>query len=270
MSFKDAYGKLNIQDDSVLDILHTLQRITINNNILYTFIEQITNYIKLIAENTNTNKSGNEQIKNKILDIIDKTYIILMKLSVRKKHETMNYTLNIYKETKFNKNNKAWKNFSKKAMEYLDKRVYSSTEKEFNLIYDFIDLEFALHNINNDKIENNKLTKTEKTEIIKNVYNFILNFDTMLISSTSESANESLSNSEEWYSANEFSNQTTSNQEYFDTNNTTYCYCNGPYVGRMIGCDGVDCPIEWFHFDCVNLKETPKDKWYCKECLGRR
>lgn len=47
-----------------------------------------------------------------------------------------------------------------------------------------------------------------------------------------------------------------------------YCFCNKPSDGKdMIACDGEDCKKEWFHFECVGLKEAPKSKkWYCKEC----
>ena len=34
----------------------------------------------------------------------------------------------------------------------------------------------------------------------------------------------------------------------------------------MIGCDNDSCPIEWFHFECVQLQAKPKGKWYCPKC----
>lgn len=36
----------------------------------------------------------------------------------------------------------------------------------------------------------------------------------------------------------------------------------------MIGCDNEKCEIEWFHFECVDLKVKPKGKWYCPQCRG--
>ena len=36
----------------------------------------------------------------------------------------------------------------------------------------------------------------------------------------------------------------------------------------MIGCDNDLCPIEWFHFNCVQLSCKPKGKWYCPKCRG--
>ena len=36
----------------------------------------------------------------------------------------------------------------------------------------------------------------------------------------------------------------------------TYCYCNSPDVGKMIGCDNEDCEIEWFHLKCLKLPKV--------------
>lgn len=36
----------------------------------------------------------------------------------------------------------------------------------------------------------------------------------------------------------------------------------------MIGCDNVDCEVEWFHMECCGIKEgevQPSD-WYCPNC----
>lgn len=40
-----------------------------------------------------------------------------------------------------------------------------------------------------------------------------------------------------------------------------YCICNKPSFGRMVACDDHDCPIEWFHFNCVRVKKIPKGEW---------
>jgi len=29
-----------------------------------------------------------------------------------------------------------------------------------------------------------------------------------------------------------------------------------------------DCPIEWFHFQCVGLSTTPSGVWFCEQCKG--
>lgn len=51
-----------------------------------------------------------------------------------------------------------------------------------------------------------------------------------------------------------------------DPNEPLYCTCKRVSFGEMIGCDNEHCPIEWFHFECVNLKEKPKGKWFCDHC----
>ena len=53
-----------------------------------------------------------------------------------------------------------------------------------------------------------------------------------------------------------------------DPNEPTYCLCQQVSYGEMIGCDNNDCPIEWFHFGCMQLTTKPKGKWYCPKCIG--
>ncbi len=56
------------------------------------------------------------------------------------------------------------------------------------------------------------------------------------------------------------------------TKSEIYCFCKCPYdeVSEMIACDGPNCPIEWFHFDCVGIMVPPKGKWFCPECRKNR
>lgn len=53
-----------------------------------------------------------------------------------------------------------------------------------------------------------------------------------------------------------------------DDDEPRYCTCNGVSHGEMIACDNKDCPIEWFHFECVNITIKPKGKWYCPNCFN--
>ena len=39
-----------------------------------------------------------------------------------------------------------------------------------------------------------------------------------------------------------------------------YCYCQEEKAGEMIGCDGENCSIAWFHVDCLRIKCIPKTK----------
>lgn len=45
-----------------------------------------------------------------------------------------------------------------------------------------------------------------------------------------------------------------------------YCICNDVSYGDMIACDKENCPIEWYHLDCVGLKTIPKGSWVCPQC----
>ncbi|ODQ61421.1 hypothetical protein WICANDRAFT_17685, partial [Wickerhamomyces anomalus NRRL Y-366-8] len=52
--------------------------------------------------------------------------------------------------------------------------------------------------------------------------------------------------------------------------NELYCFCQRVSFGEMVGCDNDDCKYEWFHYECVGLKEPPKGKWYCPDCIERQ
>ncbi|EUB63250.1 Inhibitor of growth protein 3 [Echinococcus granulosus] len=47
-----------------------------------------------------------------------------------------------------------------------------------------------------------------------------------------------------------------------------YCFCKDVSYGDMIACDAPNCPIEWFHYPCVNLTVAPKGRWYCPICTA--
>lgn len=42
-----------------------------------------------------------------------------------------------------------------------------------------------------------------------------------------------------------------------DGDGEIYCFCRGGAGGDMIGCDGKDCPIGWFHWECVGITKAP-------------
>jgi len=48
-----------------------------------------------------------------------------------------------------------------------------------------------------------------------------------------------------------------------DPNEPVYCFCKRVSFGSMVGCDNENCPVEWFHYECVGLTESPKGKWHC-------
>jgi len=52
-------------------------------------------------------------------------------------------------------------------------------------------------------------------------------------------------------------------EDYEATNEpeVPYCLCRRGTYGTMVGCDNRDCKIEWFHLECVGLKELPQGGW---------
>lgn len=56
--------------------------------------------------------------------------------------------------------------------------------------------------------------------------------------------------------------------EDIDESEPHYCYCGGVSSGQMIGCDGPDCKMEWFHLECTDLTELPgeEETWFCRNC----
>ncbi|KAF2801695.1 uncharacterized protein BDZ99DRAFT_528166 [Mytilinidion resinicola] len=47
---------------------------------------------------------------------------------------------------------------------------------------------------------------------------------------------------------------------------TKYCFCQSVSYGDMVACDNENCKYQWFHWDCVNIKEEPVGDWLCPEC----
>ncbi|KAG8288561.1 hypothetical protein J6590_016686 [Homalodisca vitripennis] len=86
-----------------------------------------------------------------------------------------------------------------------------------------------------------------------------------------DSSNSSSSSSSS-ESENEADSKENVQKEQTEKSDNLYCYCQCPYdeVSEMIACDGQDCTIEWFHFECVGIMVPPKGKWYCPDCRKRR
>lgn len=55
--------------------------------------------------------------------------------------------------------------------------------------------------------------------------------------------------------------------EYIPQRETDFCTC-GKYVADapMIGCDGPECILQWYHFGCVGIVEPPDGDWLCPAC----
>ncbi|CAJ0945518.1 unnamed protein product, partial [Mesorhabditis belari] len=55
-----------------------------------------------------------------------------------------------------------------------------------------------------------------------------------------------------------------------EDSHTVWCICKKPSDGEMIYCENEKCRIQWFHFECVGLKQAPIGHWFCQECRQRR
>ena len=45
-----------------------------------------------------------------------------------------------------------------------------------------------------------------------------------------------------------------------------WCYCNMPSFGNMVMYNNKKCSIQWFHFECLAIRNKPRGKWYCPSC----
>lgn len=54
----------------------------------------------------------------------------------------------------------------------------------------------------------------------------------------------------------------------YDPNEPRYCICNQVSYGDMVACDNEDCPMEWFHYNCVGITQPPRGKWFCPQCTA--
>ena len=69
-------------------------------------------------------------------------------------------------------------------------------------------------------------------------------------------------------SATDATTSSAENTSMPETSDSYYCYCRGPDEGEMIGCDNSQCPIQWFHFECLEITTAPFGKWYCPDCIS--
>lgn len=62
--------------------------------------------------------------------------------------------------------------------------------------------------------------------------------------------------------------KTVSSEKFKNDGESRYCYCGGTSSGQMIGCDGADCEMEWFHVECTDITALPAEEeaWYCDAC----
>lgn len=61
-------------------------------------------------------------------------------------------------------------------------------------------------------------------------------------------------------------NDGAADQEDDEGDDTKYCFCQRVSYGDMVACDNEDCKYQWFHWDCVGIKEEPVGDWLCPDC----
>lgn len=62
---------------------------------------------------------------------------------------------------------------------------------------------------------------------------------------------------------------TQANTTLYQRDERKYCLCRQVSYGEMVACDNNECEFEWFHYDCVNVTQTPKGRWYCPDCTRK-
>ncbi|KAF4618527.1 hypothetical protein D9613_009709 [Agrocybe pediades] len=78
-------------------------------------------------------------------------------------------------------------------------------------------------------------------------------------------------NNDEEEEAEEGEEEMEEEEEDAEDDKTLYCFCQKTSYGDMIACDNEGgCPFEWFHLDCVGLKQPTPDKWYCSVCTKEK
>lgn len=51
-----------------------------------------------------------------------------------------------------------------------------------------------------------------------------------------------------------------------ESDDTKYCFCQRVSFGDMVACDNDNCQLQWFHWECVGIKEEPVGDWLCPDC----
>ncbi|XP_063360788.1 uncharacterized protein LOC134649885 [Cydia amplana] len=54
--------------------------------------------------------------------------------------------------------------------------------------------------------------------------------------------------------------------QYYSERETEFCYCGRNIASPMIGCDGPQCALQWYHFSCVGITIPPFGDWLCPDC----
>jgi len=62
----------------------------------------------------------------------------------------------------------------------------------------------------------------------------------------------------------------TSSPDHRKEDGKKRCFCQDVAYSDMVACDNLECPYEWFHFECVGLEEPSViGSWFCQDCTER-
>lgn len=139
----------------------------------------------------------------------------------------------------------------RKAIEILSTNKIQLTTKN----YDIID--------QNIKLVDNEISLLEKVLLNNGEYQYLEQFNTTV----------NLPNPDRYctyYKKRKYEKEVDQlvNGINIDPNEPVYCSCNRIAFGDMIACDNEECPIEWFHYPCVNLTKKPRNSWICPTCTS--
>ena len=80
----------------------------------------------------------------------------------------------------------------------------------------------------------------------------------------------SISSSAERYRTLETTTGNCSDNSFIENPIAEYCICQMKEREPMVACDNPNCPVEWFHFECVGLSKALKGyiDGFCMDCTS--
>ena len=122
------------------------------------------------------------------------------------------------------------------------------------------------------------------TTLDANNLTFITNHNHPIVTIHNEFNNNNLDASN---NSSDLGSSDAANADYNNMNEPRYCYCDSVSYGEMIFCENkevtsiiiidymnksyiffnLQCPYQWFHYECVGIKVPPDGSWFCPTCL---
>lgn len=109
----------------------------------------------------------------------------------------------------------------------------------------------------------------EKEEIVLaqlNTLNQFLKDQVKIVDDDCDNFDEIIAKSALMIKTNQISNKELGYENTINKVKNLLCFCGKNTNEKMVACDGIDCPIEWYHLGCVGLVQPPSGKWVCRAC----